>query len=139
QSARLLQPANPTSLQAAPPTTGESHRGRRLQLRYLLVALLLGAAVLTLSSRFRTDIAALMPALQPAAAVTETPMPSADLHDSGVSQAAPAATTSNMQQKPRAGSVSAAEKPARTGSRSLRRAQDPATRLERTVRLEPGR
>jgi len=136
QSARLLRHANPTgSVQAVHPAITERRRGRRLQVRYLMVALLLGAAVLTLSSRFRADVAALTPAPQLAAAVGETAMPRAELRDPDVYAAVPA-TTATMRETLGTTSESAAEKPARRGSASAPRVQGAGPVADRVTRLQ---
>jgi len=93
--------------------------------------LLVGGAVLTLSSRFRGEVATLMPAPQLAAAVIETPMARADVADPGVPVPAPPARA-NMQQRTRA-----AETPAPTRSASARPGRDSARAADRTARLEP--
>lgn len=137
QPTRVLSPASAKpSMQAALRTPDESRRVRRWQLRYVLVPLLLGAAALTSSSRFRVDVAALMPAPQLAAAVAETPMPRARVQDSGVSATAPDAMASVKQASP-ARTESAVDKPARRASPSARRGEDPALASDRTAQLEP--
>ena len=136
---RGLWPANQErGTRPAQPATNEPRRVRRFELRYALVPLLLGAAVLAASSRFRGEVVALMPAPQLAAAVTETPMPRPDGPDARTS-ASPPPATANTQQRPRAASESAAEKPARTRSTAARRGRDPAPASERTTRLETSR
>lgn len=133
-----LPASQQTTAQPATVAASESRGVRRWQLRYALVALLIGAAALTSSSRFRVEVAAVMPTPQLAAAVTEAPMPGADAPDTGVSAAAPPATA-NVHQRPRAASGSSAEKPARTASTPARGGRDPARASDRAARIEPSR
>ena len=137
---RVLSPANrERGTRPAQPAINEPCRVHRFELRYALVPLLLGAAVLAASSsRFRGDVVALMPAPRLAAAVTETPMPRPDGPDARASASPPPGTT-NMQQRPRAASEPAAEKPARTRSTAARRGRDSAPASERPTRLETSR
>jgi hypothetical protein len=139
QPTRALSPTAPRlSMRPAQSAADESRRARRWRLRYALVALLLGAAALTSSSRFRIEVAALMPAPQLAAAVTESPTPRAGVEDSAISATTPD-TMASVQQLPAARPESAVEKPARRVSRLARRGPDPAHASARTARLEPSR
>ena len=133
----LLSPANRGRSRQAQAATNEA-RGRRLQLRYVLVPLLLGVAVLASSGRFRVEVAGLMPAPQLAVAVTETPMPRAGMQDSSVSPT-PSDGMASVQ-APSALAERVAERPAPRPLRLARRAQDlaPAS-SNRTVRPEPSR
>jgi hypothetical protein len=138
QPAPVLSPANPgRSRPAAQPATSEA-RGRRLQLRYVVVPLLLGVAVLASSSRLRVGVAALMPGPQLAVAVTETPMSRAGMRDSDVSPS-PSDGIANVQHLPSGLPEAVAEKPARRVLRLARRGQDPTPASSRAVRPEPSR
>jgi hypothetical protein len=138
QPAPVLSPAKTgRSRPAAQPAISEA-RGRRLQLRYVLVPLLLGVAVLASSSRLRVEVAALMPAPPLAVAVTETPMPSAGLGETPES-CMPARGIASVQQLASGLPEAAAEKPARRALRLARRGQDPTPASSRAVRPESSR
>ncbi|HTO43198.1 MAG TPA: hypothetical protein VML56_03905 [Burkholderiales bacterium] len=138
QPAPLLSPANPgRSRSAAQPATSEA-RGRRPQLRYVLVPLLLGVAVLASSSRLRVEVAAWMPVPQLAVAVTETSMPRVGMQDSGVSPS-PSDGVASVQPLASGLPDAAAEKPARRALRLARRGPDPAPASSRAVRPELSR
>ena len=114
----LLSPANRGRSRQAQAATNEA-RGRRLQLRYVLVPLLLGVAVLASSGRFRVEVSGLMPTPQLAVAVTETPMPRAGMQDSSVSPS-PSDGVASVQ-APSALTEGAAERPAPRALRLARR------------------
>ena len=137
QPTPVLSRASPEgSRQAVRPATNEARRVRRLQLRYVVVPLLLGAVIVASSSRFRVEVAASMPAPQLAAAVAETPMPRADAPPAGLPVATPPAA-GNTQTRSHTASRSASEKRVRTGSAMPRREQPPVPASDRTARLEP--